>query len=71
MSTRPPPYPARLLGDAPAILSPERFMRYMQAANGDVCHAIELYEINIQVSEGVFGFFISSKSPSETACTPP
>ena len=55
MSTRPPAYPAMLPGDAPAILSPERFMRYIQAAKGDVSHAIELYEMNIQVSEGVFG----------------
>jgi hypothetical protein len=37
------------------ILSGERFRRYKAAARDDIALAIELYQINIEVSECVFG----------------
>jgi hypothetical protein len=37
-------------------ISSERLSRYLRAANADLKTAIELYELNLRLSQGLFGF---------------
>lgn len=41
--------------DVERILSAERFKRYVAAAKGDISLAVEIYQLNIEVSECLFG----------------
>jgi hypothetical protein len=56
MSTPKVAYAPGLLASIDRILSRERLTRYLAASNGDLPLALRLYEQNIAVSEGLFGF---------------